>query len=71
MPHWKNLTRSADHKIFAGVCAGLAEWMGWDRMFVRIIFIIGSILPIIPGFVVYLILWLVLPVRKDRAMNKS
>lgn len=30
-------------------------------MWVRLAFVVGSILPIVPGFVVYLVLWLLVP----------
>ncbi len=61
MPQLRNLRRATDKKMIAGVCAGLAEWLGWDVMTVRVLFVVGSFVPIIPGFVVYLILWLVVP----------
>lgn len=61
MPRLRDLKLSTDHKIIAGVCAGIAEWLGWKRITVRIIFIVGSVLPVLPGFVVYIILWMILP----------
>lgn len=61
MPQLKDLKRSTNHKIIAGVCGGIAEWLDWKPGTVRIIFVVGSILPIIPGFVVYVILWAILP----------
>lgn len=61
MPYLKDLRRSTEHRIIAGVCAGIAEWLGWSRTMVRIVFVLGSIVPVIPGFVVYLILWILLP----------
>ena len=50
------LHRSRDHKIIAGVCGGIAESLGWSPLLVRILWII---LP--PGWVMYLILWIVMP----------
>ena len=61
MPVSKKLRRSVEGKIIAGVCAGLAEWLGWKPGTVRIIFVVGSFVPIIPGFIVYLILWAMIP----------
>jgi phage shock protein C len=55
------LKRSSD-RIIAGVCGGLAEWLGWDATLVRIIYIAVSVLSAaFPGIIVYLILWLVMP----------
>ena len=60
MPSFSELRRSRKHRIIAGVCGGLAEWLGWDVTLVRILFVVGSVVPVIPGFVVYLVLWVVL-----------
>ncbi len=57
-PH---LTRSR-HKLIAGVCAGLAEWLGWDITTVRILYVLLSILSAgFPGILVYIVLWIVMP----------
>ena len=61
MPQMKKLRRSTKGKIIAGVCAGLAEWLGWKPVTVRVLFVVGSFVPIIPGFIVYVILWAILP----------
>lgn len=50
------LHRSRTHKIVAGVCGGMAESLGWSPTLVRILYIV---LP--PGWLVYLILWIWLP----------
>lgn len=55
------LTRSRN-KVIAGVCAGIAEWLGWDVALVRIIYLLVSILSAgFPGTLVYIILWVVMP----------
>jgi phage shock protein PspC (stress-responsive transcriptional regulator) len=60
MPNAK-LKRSKDRMI-AGVCGGIAEWLGWKADKVRIIYVIVSILSAaFPGIIVYLLLWLVMP----------
>lgn len=57
-PH---LTRSKS-RVIAGVCAGLAEWLGWDVAMVRILYLLLSILSAgFPGTLVYIILWIVMP----------
>ena len=56
------LYRSRRNVIIAGVCAGLADWLGWSPTWVRLLYILVSILSVaFPGIVVYLILWLVMP----------
>ncbi|MBI2418240.1 MAG: PspC domain-containing protein [Ignavibacteriales bacterium] len=55
------LKRSYDKKI-AGVCGGIAEWMGLDPTMVRIAYVLVSIFSVgFPGILVYIILWIVMP----------
>jgi len=54
--------RRSRQRLLAGVCGGLADWLGWDRTLVRVLFVVVSILSAaFPGIVVYLVLWLVMP----------
>jgi phage shock protein C len=56
------LYRSRRSHIIAGVCGGLAEWLGWSPTWVRVLYVIGSTLSIaFPGIIVYIILWVVMP----------
>ena len=56
------LYRSRRHSIIAGVCGGLAEWLGWSPTWVRLLYVLVSVLSIaFPGIVVYIILWVVMP----------
>jgi len=60
MPNAK-LKRSKDRMI-AGVCGGIAEWLGWKPDRVRVAYVIVSILSAaFPGIIIYLLLWLVMP----------
>jgi phage shock protein C len=55
------LKRSQDRMI-AGVCGGLAEWLGWRADRVRVGYVILSILSAaFPGILIYLLLWLLMP----------
>ena len=56
------LRRSRRHRMIAGVCGGLAEWLGWDPTLVRVLYVVVSILSAaFPGLLVYVVLWLVMP----------
>ena len=58
------LQRSRDSKMIAGVCGGLAEWLGWDPTLVRILFVLVSIFSAaFPGILIYVILWVLMPER--------
>jgi phage shock protein PspC (stress-responsive transcriptional regulator) len=60
------LMRSREHRVLAGVCGGLAEWLGWRPTTVRILFVLVSVLSAaFPGILVYLILWVLMPQRGD------
>ncbi len=67
MSQIKNLRRSTNEKIIAGVCAGVARWLGWKPVTVRILFVVGSVLPIIPGFLAYIILWAIIPEERQHS----
>ena len=55
------LTRS-NNRVIAGVCAGLAEWLGWDIAMVRVLYLVISIFSAgFPGVLAYIILWIVMP----------
>jgi len=48
--------------MIAGVCGGIAEWLGWDPTVVRVVYVVGSILSVaFPGILVYVVLWIVMP----------
>ncbi|HEY7363705.1 MAG TPA: PspC domain-containing protein [Methylomirabilota bacterium] len=56
------LQRSRRHRMIAGVCGGLAEWLGWDPTVVRVLYVLVSVLSAaFPGILVYLLLWIVMP----------
>jgi phage shock protein C len=61
MSSGRTLTRSRD-KMIAGVCAGIAEYFGWDVTLFRVVFVLGSIFSVaFPGILVYLVCWIVMP----------
>ena len=48
--------------MIAGVCGGIAEWLGWSPTLVRILFVVISIASVaFPGILAYIILWVVMP----------
>jgi len=57
----KVLRRSRSNRMLAGVCGGLAEFFGisafWFRLAMFIAFIPGGV----PGILVYLLLWIMIP----------
>jgi phage shock protein C len=56
------LRRSRDDRMLAGVCGGLAEYLGIDPTLARVGFVVLSLLSAaFPGLLVYLLLWLIVP----------
>ena len=52
--------------MIAGVCGGIAEHFGWSVTATRVAYVLLSILSVaFPGIVVYLVLWIVLPLNGD------
>lgn len=57
----KSLRRS-DDAIVAGVCAGIADYLGWSAGRVRLIYVVVSVLSAaFPGILVYIVLWFLMP----------
>ncbi len=58
--------RSRRDAMIGGVCAGIAHHFGWSVTATRVAYVILSICSAaFPGVLVYLILWLVLPLSDD------
>lgn len=56
------LHRSRQHRMIAGVMGGIAEYLGWSPNITRLLFvIISSVSAGVPGILIYLVLWLVMP----------
>lgn len=62
----KKLMRNGDDKVFGGVCSGLGYYFGLQTKWVRILFVLfflfgGS------GVLLYIVLWIVMPIATSRA----
>lgn len=56
------LRRSRSEKVIAGVCGGIARWLGWDPVTVRVLYVLASVFTVgFPGTITYIILWVVMP----------
>lgn len=58
----KKLYRSNEQKMLTGVCGGLAEYFGTDPTWVRLLFVVGTLIGG-PGILAYLIMSVVVPRR--------
>lgn len=60
------LRRSRANRMIAGVCGGIADFLGLDPTLVRVLYVLLSIIPgtIVGGIIVYVVLWIVIPERE-------
>lgn len=59
------LYRSTTNAMIGGVCAGIAENLGWTPTRVRVLYIIVSVLSAaFPGILVYILLWIAIPAKR-------
>lgn len=60
------LHRSNRHWMLAGVCGGIADWLGWSPTLVRVLYVVVSCLSAaFPGILVYVILWVLMPRARE------
>jgi phage shock protein PspC (stress-responsive transcriptional regulator) len=55
------LYRSSEDKMIAGVCAGIAEYFNVPAAIVRLAFVLMTLFMGGAGIVVYVVLWVVMP----------
>ncbi|WP_425392747.1 PspC domain-containing protein [Ekhidna sp.] len=58
----KRLFRSND-RLLGGVCAGIAEYLGWDPTLVRVAYALITIFGIGSPILIYILLWIIMPPR--------
>jgi phage shock protein PspC (stress-responsive transcriptional regulator) len=60
-----HLTRNPNDRWIGGVCGGIARWLGWNSDAVRLLYVLLSVFSAaFPGAIVYIILWLVMPLEE-------
>jgi phage shock protein C len=57
------LHRNEDDAVIGGVCAGLEECLNIDVSIIRIIFLLLFFFTNAPSFIIYLIMWMVIPAK--------
>lgn len=67
----RRLFRDPDNKLLGGVAAGLAAYLGWDIMLVRVVMIVLVFMPYCPMIILYLIGWIVIPEAHTAAEKLS
>ena len=57
----KRLVRRRDNRIIAGVCAGIADYLGVDVNLLRVVVAVLTVFTVGTGVVAYAIAWAVIP----------
>jgi phage shock protein C len=57
----KRLVRARKGRLLAGVCSGIAEYVGIDVTVIRLIFVAVGVVTFGVGVLIYLAAWIVIP----------
>jgi phage shock protein C len=65
-PMSKPLMRVRQGAQIAGVCGGIAKWLGWDPTIVRVVYVMLTLLSAaFPGLILYILLWILMPLEPE------
>ncbi|MEG3613953.1 PspC domain-containing protein [Isoptericola haloaureus] len=56
----RKLYRPSHGRVFGGVCAGIADYLGWDRTLVRVLTVASVFIPG-PQVLAYIVFWILMP----------
>jgi phage shock protein C len=56
----RNMYRSRNQRMLAGVCGGLAEYFNVDATLIRVLFLVLAVFGG-SGLVIYVVMWLIVP----------
>jgi phage shock protein C len=65
----RHLVRSRKERVFAGVCGGLAAYLGLDPVLVRVLYVALTLLSWGMGILLYLIAWIIMPLEEESAVE--
>ncbi|MEL7977797.1 PspC domain-containing protein [Isoptericola sp. F-RaC21] len=65
----RKLYRPNHGRVLGGVCAGLADWLGWSRGLVRVLTVASILIPG-PQVLAYIVLWILMP-DEDKALRSA
>jgi phage shock protein PspC (stress-responsive transcriptional regulator) len=65
----RRLYRDGDNRVLGGVCSGLGAYFNFDMVALRVIFVVLFFLGVGASFLIYIILWIVVPKAKTTAQR--
>jgi phage shock protein C len=64
----KRIYRDTDHKMIAGICAGVGEILNFDPTLVRLALVFCTVFTgFAPGIIAYAVGWFIIPLKEDVA----
>ncbi len=57
----RRLVRGTEDRMIAGVCSGVADYLGVDVTLVRLIAVVGAVLGFGSLVIAYLVAWILMP----------
>jgi len=60
-PDPKRLYRNRKERVIAGVAAGVADYLGWDKTLVRLAWVVSLFIAAPFTFFAYIVMWMVMP----------
>ena len=57
----KQLVRRRDDRMVAGVCSGVADYLGLDPTLVRLLAVLGVVFSFGTALVAYVVAWILMP----------
>ena len=67
----RRLTRSRRDKVFAGICGGLAAYLGLDPVLVRVLYVALTLLSWGSGILLYILAWIIIPLDGEEAARSA
>jgi phage shock protein C len=68
----KRIYRDTDHKMIAGICAGIGEMLDFDPTLVRLALVFGTVFTgFLPGVFAYVVGWFIIPLKADVAKESE
>ncbi|SDF36408.1 Phage shock protein PspC (stress-responsive transcriptional regulator) [Methanolobus vulcani] len=58
---YKELRRSKEDRILAGVCSGIGLYTEVDPVLIRLIWAVGTFFSLGTGILIYIIAWIIIP----------
>ncbi|NJL96904.1 PspC domain-containing protein [Candidatus Gracilibacteria bacterium] len=68
----KRFVRDLNNRILGGVASGIGNYFGVNPKYIRVVFLVATLFPpFFPSFILYCVLWLLIPESKIKKTKKN